>query len=246
MGRLRRHDVGNGTAYSASCWMGGTISSIAYILLALGCLPLTLTAPLIWNALRELFGPAHGDFSGWLGWVFTQGITVAAVPIALVGLLLITIALLILGMGLFVTTLRRDGDVLHCTLGLRRWQFAERRIPLAAIAGLGLLLADRSTGGRRERVTLDLIAHLRLGVTPPAIIGVDLVGALFALLARQDPRQPIYVTLLCKLTDGDEAVRLGEELGQAWQLPWDPQPGRRPPLHAEGGGAAAVDQRLER
>lgn len=247
MGRLQRHEDLHGTTFSASCWIGGPGAIASLVLLAMGSVALAITLPTIWTAVLELFGPAKGDFGGWMSWVFNQGFSVVTLPFTLVGLLLIGLGLVVLGMGLIVTTVRRDGDDLVCGFGLPGWRLAERRIPLAAVTRLGLRIADRSSTGTKERVTLDLIVHLRPEVPVPPAVGFGLLGRLLAQLAQRDQRPMTKTAVLCKLTDEDEAKRLVEELGQAWNVPGDPAPETRPPMSAIREERERLErQRLER
>lgn len=215
---------------------------LALILLGVGGFLVATAIELIWRALAELFGPAKGGLDGWLPWLFSQGFAALTVPLGVVGLLLAGVGALMLGMGLLVTSVRRDGDDLICGFSLLRWQLAQHRLPLASVARLSLRVADRSSTGTRERVTLDLIATLRPGIARPTIDGKGLIGRLLARIPRRPDQQPVSVALLCKLTDNDEAKRLVEELSQAWGLPCDSAPQARPDLAAEW----EMRQRLER
>lgn len=242
MGRLRRDDHGSGTNFSSSCWIGGGTAIFAFIMLLMGAIFLAVAWTTMWPALQELFGPSKGGLGGWLSWLFNQGFAIAAVPFAAIGLLLAAVGLVLLSMGAVSTSLRRDGDHLVCGFLLLSRRLAERRIPLAAVARLGLRVADRSSNGKVERVTLDLVAHLKPDARVPEAVGFGLLGRLLAGLSQRAQRPLTSTALLCKLTDNDEAKRLVEELSQAWNVAGVTAPeARRPP-----SAIREEHQRLER
>ena len=230
MGRLRRTDTANGTLFRVSSSSGVPGTILAVILLAVGGGLTTAAASILWPALTHLFGPGKGGVGGWMAWFFDQFMSVAMLPMGLIGVALVLVGMLLLSFALFYTSVRRDGDDLDWTLDLLGLRLYQYRIPLSTIARLGLRIADSSTVGKNRHDTFDLVAQLHPGAVMPTVVGVSLPGRLIAYFANRD-RHPLTSTaLLCKLTDNDEAQRLVEELAKSWNLPFDATPQERPPM----------------
>lgn len=247
MGTLRRREQSTGTSFHASCWTGWASCIMALVIMAVGGVLAGVAASFLWPALTQLFGPSKGGPGGWMVWFFDQFMSVALLPVGLIGLALVLVGLVLLGMGLVHTSVRRDGDDLISDFGLLGLRLAERRVPLPLIARLAMRTADRTTVGKKEYVNLDLVAHFHPDVAVPPAQGFGPLGWLLVRLSRLDRRQPTSTALLCKLPDDETTRQQIDELARSWNLPWNPTPEQRPSMSAlREEYQRAGRQRLER
>lgn len=247
MGSLRRSERPNGTTYQASCWTGWSGCIVAVGITAVGGVMAGVAISFLWPALTQLFGPGKGGPGGWMVWFFDQFMSVALLPVGLIGLALVLVGMVLLGLTLFFTCVRREADDLICNFGLLGFRLAERRVPLQMIARLAMRTADRTTVGRKEYINLDLVAHLHPGVAVPPAHGFGPLGWLLVRLSRLDRRKPTSTALLCKLPDDETTWQQIDELARSWNLAFDPTPEARPSMSSiREEYERAERQRLER
>jgi hypothetical protein len=232
MGTLRRREQATGTSFHASCWTGWASCIMALIIMAVGGVLAGVATSFLWPALTQLFGPSKGGAGGWMAWLFDQFMSVALLPVGLIGLALVVVGLVLLAMGLVHTSVRRDGDDLVSDFGLLGLRVAQRRIPLSSIARLRMRIADRTSVGEKEYVNLDLVAHFRPDIAIPSPRGFGLLGWLVLRINELDRRPVTCAALLCKLPDDETTRRQIDDVARSWNLDFDPTHEARPSMSA--------------